>query len=200
MTFCTISTWSRRSVRGMADVDAGRVISHETRRCGFAPQMAARVRDVVWAESARDALEDVTAYIAQDSLPADGSGSRGGAPSRGEPVDASGERGRVVPELNDRLHPRDIRVPVPAHVSGRGCAGGCRRVLARGARLRQTAAAAKPLSAAPLSRGSDRRGSRRLMAGDEWEADLSRPAVLEPTTDAVVVGCRHGYAARMVCH
>jgi toxin ParE1/3/4 len=32
--------------------------------------MAARVRDVVWAESARDALDDVTAYIAQDSQPA----------------------------------------------------------------------------------------------------------------------------------
>ena len=29
--------------------------------------MAARVRDVVWAESARDALDAVLAYIAQDS-------------------------------------------------------------------------------------------------------------------------------------
>ena len=29
--------------------------------------MAARVRDVIWAESARDALDAVIAYIAQDS-------------------------------------------------------------------------------------------------------------------------------------
>jgi len=29
--------------------------------------MAARVRDVVWAESARDALDAVIGYIAQDS-------------------------------------------------------------------------------------------------------------------------------------
>jgi hypothetical protein len=32
-----------------------------------ASQMAARLREVIWAESARDALDEIVTYIAQDS-------------------------------------------------------------------------------------------------------------------------------------
>jgi toxin ParE1/3/4 len=62
--------------------------------------MAARVRDVVWAESARDALDAVIAYIVQDSQQA-------AAQVLDEALRAAAnlatfaERGRVVPELND---------------------------------------------------------------------------------------------------
>ncbi len=62
--------------------------------------MAARVRDVVWAESARDALDAVIAYIAQDSQQAAAQvldeALRAGANLATFP-----ERGRVVPELNE---------------------------------------------------------------------------------------------------
>ena len=62
--------------------------------------MAARVREVVWAKSARDALDEVIGYIAQDS-----------GRSAGQVLDEAlqmaaslatlAERGRVVPECND---------------------------------------------------------------------------------------------------
>jgi toxin ParE1/3/4 len=61
--------------------------------------MAAGRRSVIWAESARAALDDVIAYIAQDSGDAavrvltralDAAGS----------LDHLAERGRVVPEMN----------------------------------------------------------------------------------------------------
>ena len=63
--------------------------------------MAARVRAVVWAESARDALEEVIEYIAQDS-------QQGAvqvldaALEAGASLATLSERGRIVPELNDR--------------------------------------------------------------------------------------------------
>ncbi|MDQ3487042.1 MAG: type II toxin-antitoxin system RelE/ParE family toxin [Acidobacteriota bacterium] len=62
--------------------------------------MAARVRDVAWAESARDALDTVIEYIAQDSRQA-------AVQVLDEALRAAAslatfaERGRVVPELND---------------------------------------------------------------------------------------------------
>jgi len=64
--------------------------------------MGARVREVIWADSARDALGAVIEYIAHDS--------RQGAVEVLEEVLRAGaslatfaERGRVVPELNDPL-------------------------------------------------------------------------------------------------
>jgi toxin ParE1/3/4 len=62
--------------------------------------MAARVREVVWAEAARDALNEVIAYIAQDSR-------QPAVQVLDEALRAAAslatfaERGRVVPELND---------------------------------------------------------------------------------------------------
>jgi len=62
--------------------------------------MAARVREVIWAESARDALDAVIGYIAQDSPQA-------AVQVLEEALRLSGSlatfaaRGRVVPELND---------------------------------------------------------------------------------------------------
>ena len=62
--------------------------------------MAARVREVIWAESARDALDAVVGYIWQDS-------QQGAVQVLDEALRASAslatfaERGRVVPELND---------------------------------------------------------------------------------------------------
>jgi toxin ParE1/3/4 len=62
--------------------------------------MAARVRDVVWAQSARDALDAVIGYIAQDSpqaaLQVLEQTLRAGAS-----LANFAERGRVVPELSD---------------------------------------------------------------------------------------------------
>ena len=62
--------------------------------------MAARVRDVVWAESARDALDALIEYIGHDSQQAAvqvlDEVLRAGASLAKFP-----ERGRVVPELND---------------------------------------------------------------------------------------------------
>ena len=62
--------------------------------------MATRVRDVAWAESARDAVDTVIEYIAQDSRQA-------AVQVLDEALRAAAslatfaERGRVVPELND---------------------------------------------------------------------------------------------------
>lgn len=62
--------------------------------------MAARVRDVVWAESARDALDAVIGYIAQDSQQA-AAQVLDEALRTGATLATFAERGRVVPELND---------------------------------------------------------------------------------------------------
>ena len=62
--------------------------------------MAARVRDVVWAESARDALDAVIGYIAQDSLEA-AAQVLDAALRAAANLATFAERGRVVPELND---------------------------------------------------------------------------------------------------
>ena len=62
--------------------------------------MAARVRDVVWAESARDALDAVVEYIAQDS-PHAAVQVLDDALSAGASLASFADRGRVVPELND---------------------------------------------------------------------------------------------------
>jgi len=62
--------------------------------------MAARVREVVWAESARDALDAVIGYIAQDSLQA-AVQILDDALHAGASLATFAERGRVVPELND---------------------------------------------------------------------------------------------------
>ena len=62
--------------------------------------MAARVRDVVWAESARDALDAVVEYIAQGSRQA-AVHVLDDALDAGANLASFAERGRVVPELND---------------------------------------------------------------------------------------------------
>lgn len=62
--------------------------------------MAALVRAVVWAESARDALDTVVEYIAQDSRQAAGQ-VLDDALDAGASLTSFAERGRVVPELND---------------------------------------------------------------------------------------------------
>ena len=62
--------------------------------------MAARVREVVWAESARDALDAVVGYIAQDSLQA-AVQFLDEALRAGASLAIFAERGRVVPELSD---------------------------------------------------------------------------------------------------
>ena len=62
--------------------------------------MAARVREVIWAESARDALDAVIGCIAQDSQQAAGQ-VLDGALRAGASLATFAERGRVVPELND---------------------------------------------------------------------------------------------------
>ena len=62
--------------------------------------MAARVREVVWAESARDALDEVIEYIAQDSESA-AKQVLDEALRAGAGLDSFSERGRIVPELND---------------------------------------------------------------------------------------------------
>ena len=62
--------------------------------------MAPRVREVAWAESARDALDEVIEYIAQDSRSA-------AVRILEEALEAASalatfpERGRIVPELRD---------------------------------------------------------------------------------------------------
>ena len=62
--------------------------------------MAARVRDVVWAESARDALDEVIAYIAQDSQQA-AVRVLDAALQAAASLSTLSERGRLVPELDD---------------------------------------------------------------------------------------------------
>ena len=62
--------------------------------------MAARVREVIWAESARDALDAVIGYIAQDSQQA-AVQVLDEALRAGTSLATFAERGRVVPELND---------------------------------------------------------------------------------------------------
>ena len=62
--------------------------------------MAARVRDVVWAQSARDALDAVIGYIAQDS-PQAALQVLDQALRAGASLANFAERGRVVPELGD---------------------------------------------------------------------------------------------------
>lgn len=62
--------------------------------------MAARVRDVIWAASARDALDDVIEYIARDSPQAARRVLQEALRTAASLATLS-ERGRVVPELND---------------------------------------------------------------------------------------------------
>ena len=62
--------------------------------------MAARVREVVWAESARDALDDVITYIAQDSRQAAVDVLEAAMEAAASLAELS-ERGRLVPETND---------------------------------------------------------------------------------------------------
>lgn len=62
--------------------------------------MAARVREVAWAESARDALDEVIEYIAQDSRSA-ALKVLDEALRAGASLAMFSERGRIVPELNN---------------------------------------------------------------------------------------------------
>ena len=62
--------------------------------------MAPRVRQVVWAESARDALDEVITYVAQDSRQAAGHVLEAAMEAAASLATLS-ERGRVVPEIND---------------------------------------------------------------------------------------------------
>jgi toxin ParE1/3/4 len=62
--------------------------------------MAARVREVVWAQSARDALDEVIEYIARDSRQAAVQVLEE-ALRAGASLATLSERGRIVPELND---------------------------------------------------------------------------------------------------
>ena len=62
--------------------------------------MAARVRDVILAESARDALDAVIGHIAQDSQQA-AVKVLDEALRAGASLTTFAERGREVPELND---------------------------------------------------------------------------------------------------
>lgn len=83
--------------RGIADGEAGRVIPHEQVATDL---LAARVREVVLAESARDALDDVIEYIARDS-PQAAVQVLEEALRAGASLATLSERGRIVPELND---------------------------------------------------------------------------------------------------
>lgn len=62
--------------------------------------MAARVRQVVWAESATNALDEVIEYIAQDSQ-SEAIDVLEEALRAGASLATFSERGRIVPELND---------------------------------------------------------------------------------------------------
>ena len=62
--------------------------------------MAARIRPVVWAESGRDALDEVITYIAQDS-PQAAVHVLDAALAAAASLGVLAGRGRVVPELND---------------------------------------------------------------------------------------------------
>ena len=62
--------------------------------------MAARVREVIWAASARNALDEVIEYIARDSPQAAVKVLEEVLGTAGSLATLS-ERGRIVPELND---------------------------------------------------------------------------------------------------
>jgi toxin ParE1/3/4 len=62
--------------------------------------MAARVREVIWAETARVALDEIITYIAQDSRQGAGHVLEAAIDAAGSLATLS-ERGRVVPEMND---------------------------------------------------------------------------------------------------
>lgn len=62
--------------------------------------MGARVRSVVWAHSARNALDEVIEYIAKDSRQAAVQVLES-ALAASATLSTFAERGRVVPELND---------------------------------------------------------------------------------------------------
>ena len=62
--------------------------------------MAARLRAVVWAESGRDALDEVIAYIAEDS-PQAAVHVLDAALAAAASLATLSARGRIVPELND---------------------------------------------------------------------------------------------------
>jgi plasmid stabilization system protein ParE len=62
--------------------------------------MAARVREVIWAESGRDALDEVITYIAQDSRQA-AVHVLEAALEAAASLSTLPERGRVVPDTND---------------------------------------------------------------------------------------------------
>ena len=76
--------------------------------------MAARVREVVWAQSARDALDEVIEYIAHDSRPAAAVQVLEEALRAGASLATLSERGRIVRELNDPTFRRAPRVQVSA--------------------------------------------------------------------------------------
>jgi toxin ParE1/3/4 len=63
--------------------------------------MAARVREVVWAQSARDALDEVIEYIARDSRPTAALQVLEEALRAAASLATLSERGRIVRELND---------------------------------------------------------------------------------------------------
>jgi plasmid stabilization system protein ParE len=62
--------------------------------------MATRARQVVWAESSRNALDDVITYIAEDSQQA-AVEVLDAALAAASDIATLSERGRVVPELNN---------------------------------------------------------------------------------------------------
>ena len=62
--------------------------------------MAARVREVIWPESARDALDEIITYIGQASGQGAGHILEAALEAAGSLATLS-ERGRVVPEMND---------------------------------------------------------------------------------------------------
>ena len=62
--------------------------------------MATQVRKVVWAESSRNALDEVITYIAEESQQA-AVEVLDAALAAAEGLATLSERGRVVPELND---------------------------------------------------------------------------------------------------
>ena len=62
--------------------------------------MAARVRPVVWAQSAYAALDEVVAYIAQDSRQAAVQVLERALDTAAD-LGTLSERGRIVPELDD---------------------------------------------------------------------------------------------------
>ena len=62
--------------------------------------MAARLREVVWAVSARTALDDVVAYLAEESDQAAGQVLTATLAAAASLATLS-ERGRIVPEVDD---------------------------------------------------------------------------------------------------